>query len=128
MLLSREQTRALTRAIRGILDAAASSEQMLGSSGRMFDPDALALATALRRSVEQVRLAVSGLREASDWPETLRSCAHIRALQREGALLLGRIAPENGLCRALGAGLDRCGEAADVLENIMRPSKRPVND
>ena len=114
--LSREQTRTLTRAVLGVFDAINAGMERL--------PQDAALATMLRRTIEQLRLAVSGLREPSDKIGILHPCAHIRALKREADAMMHRVPSLDASQTAMMSGIAHCVEAAEALESAFGVSPR----
>ena len=137
--LPREDVPVLVHALDDTLDHAFSVLERL----RLYRIDApipycLAMATALRRSAEQARQAVSGLCNLSDEPGVLVPCARIAALEREADALnrqaLGElfnsgyssitIVTWRDIYKDLETAVDCGADIADVLESIVIKSRR----
>ncbi len=132
--LDRDQIHELMSRLDDILDLIeGAAELVLLYEIKEITPEARALADVLVRSVDAVRIAVLGLKEAKNGDEVLRSCIEINRFENEAdqiyrkavaGLFKSRTEPLllmkwKEIYEQLETATDRCEDAADVIQGIV---------
>jgi uncharacterized protein len=110
----------------------ASSERIWLYEIRTMEPDAVALADVLEKSVDEMGAAIRGLRDLKDRTRLIAHCTEVNRLENEGDALLRRAVAHlfkegadpihvmkwKEIYDYLEDAIDRCEDVANVIEGV----------